>query len=165
MTIQETITTEFNRIKEMISPILVDFNKYLEFLDIKDNGGVEYREFKEDGVDYIEITLSHEETLPKNNPDDENEKEKKVKVIDKVYTIIAFTSTTFLHYKTTLKESKETISALDILGEELTNMQKNYLVVAIAFETILDYLEEILTPSEDKDFLETMKELVNGVQL
>ena len=149
MTIQETITTEFNRIKEMISPILVDFNKYLEFLaSIEDEENtIEYREFNQGGIDYIEITPP--------SSDEDNE----------IYTIIAFTNTTLLFYKSSIEESKETVSSLDILGKELTSMQKNYLVVAIAFETTLDYIEEVLTPSEDKDFLETMKELVDGVQL
>jgi len=161
------IEEEFNKIKNMIAPILVDFNKYVEFLAIKEDEGVEYREFNLNGIDYVEVTLFHEEEPPQEEGEEEDSEEEvePIKVIDEVYTIIAFTDTTLAYYRAIIEESKATVSALDILGEELTNKQKNYLIVAIAFETILDYLKEVLHPSEEKDFLETMKELVDGVQL
>jgi len=157
------IEEEFNKIKNMIDPILVDFNKYVEFLTIKDNEGVEYREFNLDGIDYVEVTLFHEEYPPQE--EDSEEEVEPIKVIDEVYTIIAFTDTTLAYYRAIIEESKATVSALDILGEELTNKQKNYLIVTIAFETVLDYIEETLNPSEEKDFMVVMKELVDGVQL
>ena len=175
MSIENIIKIEFDNLKSKLSSVLLDFDKYLEFLE-KKGGGVEYSYSTLNGVEYVHVIISHMEEDKTDLEDlgkleeveevEEVEEEKKYKkVIDEEYTIISFSKTTIEFYKKLVIDSKSVVSDQNILDEALTVMQSKYLTIAIAFEATLSQIESVLNPVEEKDFFKELKNMIDKVSL
>ena len=145
MSTENIIKTEFDNLKSKLPSILLDFDKYLEFLGkIEEDGdGVEYSYSTLNGVEYVHVIIPHDEE----------------------YTIASFGEITIEFYKKLVIDSKSVVSDQNILDEALTVMQSKYLTIAIAFEATLSQIESVLNPVEEKDFFKELKNMIDKVSL